>query len=125
MTNQPPPIPNAPAQPKKGWRWWQVLLAIVAGLLLLLKLAGTGSIPLEVRLLDRGIALTATNIGNGPITITDVIINDRRECKKKGSPQTLQIGEQYTYLSYGLGCNIVRVTFETDKGSSTFTFNGR
>ena len=125
MTNQPPPVPNTQAEPKKGWRWWQIVLPIIGGILLLLKFAGTGSLPLEVQLLDQGYTFTVTNIGDAPIVINDMIVNDRRECKKKDAPKTLKIGEKYMWGSYGFGCNIVRIKFETDKGTDTFAFNRR
>ncbi|WP_024576208.1 MULTISPECIES: hypothetical protein [unclassified Afipia] len=125
MTNQPPPIPTVAVQSKKSWPWWQIVLAIIVGLFLLLKLAGSGSLPLEVQLLDQGYTFTVTNIGDSPITIDDMIVNDRRECKKKEAPRTLKIGEKYMWGCYGLGCNIVRVKFETDKGTDTFAFGKR
>lgn len=81
--------------------------------------------PLEVQLLDQGYTFTVANIGDSPITIDDMVVNDRRECKKKEAPRTLKIGEKYMWGSYGFGCNIVRIKFETDKGSDTFTFNRR
>jgi hypothetical protein len=123
MSNLPPPIPTeANVSPKRKWRWWQILPLIILGIIFVVKiLANYHPISFDVRLYNDGI--TATNTGNGPITVNDVLINDRRECYAKLSkPRSLNVGEQIVAFSF---CNIVRVQIDTNSGSEIYTFSGR
>lgn len=124
----PPPLPNGgndskavAAAPRKKWPWWQKLLLIVAGAAFLIKIvASYHPIALEVRIFRDG-SVSATNTGDGPITINDILVNDQRDCRQKlPEPRVLKIGEQIGLNSM---CNIVRVKFDTDKGSETYNFN--
>ena len=83
---------------------------------------------LEVQI-DRVGTVIATNTGNQPISIKSVIVNGRKDCDVGGGfipglgpfrPKTLRVGDKTFVNSL---CNIVRVTFETDQGSATYTFN--
>jgi hypothetical protein len=131
MTDQiavPPPIP-ADTKPKRNWRRWQTALAIVAGAVLVLKIVGSyDPVSLQVQM-DRNGSLVVTNTGTKQIEIQNALVNDRKDCKvyRAGfqslsdfQPMKLQVGDRAFVTSF---CNIVRVTFETDAGSSTYTFN--
>jgi hypothetical protein len=119
----PPQIPTETfIGAKRKWRWWQVLLLVIFAAIFAIRiLASHHRISLDVRLYNDGI--TATNTGDGTITVNDVLINDRRDCYAKLSkPRPLNVGEQLIALSF---CNIVRVQIDTNKGSEIYTFNHR
>jgi hypothetical protein len=131
MTDQiavPPPIP-ANTKPKQKWRWWHTVIAIVAGAVLILKIVGSfDPVSLQVEM-DRNGSLVVTNTGSKQIEIQKAVINDRQDCKvfRAGfqlltdfQPIKLQVGDRALVTSF---CNIVRVMFKTDSGSSTYTFN--
>ena len=123
MSNVPPPGPTkATVSTRRKWRWWQILLFIILGMIFVVKiLASYHPASLDVRLYNDGI--TATNTGDAAITINDVLINGRRECYSSlPRPRPLQVGEQLIALSF---CHIVRVQIDTDKGSQTYTFSDR
>ena len=123
MSNLQPQIPTETSiGAKRKWRWWQVLLLVIFAVIFAIRiLASYHPISFDVRLYNDGI--TATNTGNGPITVNDVLINDRRECYAKLSkPRSLNVGEQVVALSF---CNIVRVQIDTNRGSEIYTFSGR
>lgn len=124
----PPTLPDA-AKPKRRWRWLKILIgASAAGLLGIVVLGSYNSVSLKVQM-DRNGSLVVTNTDSKPVEIQSVTINDRKDCAvyRTGfqtltdfKPMTLQVGDQVFMTSL---CNIVRVTFETDRGSSTFTFS--
>ena len=123
MSNLQPQIPTETSiGAKRKRRWWQVLLLIIFAVIFAIKiLASYHPISLDVRLYNDGI--TATNTGDGTITVNDVLINDRRDCYAKLSkPRPLNVGEQLIALSF---CNIVRVQIDTNKGSEIYTFSAR
>jgi hypothetical protein len=83
---------------------------------------------LEVQI-DRNGTVIVTNTGSKPIEIKSVVVNDRKDCDVGGGfmpglgafrPQTLKVGDRTLVNSM---CNIVRVTFETNRGTGTYTFN--
>jgi hypothetical protein len=131
MTDQiavPPPIPTD-TKPKRKWRWWKTALAIVLGTVFVLKIIGSyNPVSLQVQM-DRNGSLVVTNTGDKQIEIQNAVVNDRKDCKvyRAGfqslgdfEPMKLQVGDRALVTSF---CNIVRVTFETNLGSSTYTFS--
>jgi hypothetical protein len=78
-----------------------------------------------------GNLLTIQNVGNKPITIQKLLVNDRSDCSVSrfilglgpntpmGETPTLNIGDGAAWTS---NCNIVRVTVESDRGSATYFF---
>jgi hypothetical protein len=127
----PPPIPAVPTniKPKRKWRWWQTVLAVIAGIVLVFKIIGSyDPVSLQVQM-DRNGSLVVTNTGTKPIEIQKATVNDRKDCEvyRAGfqtlatfKPMTLNVGDRALVTSF---CNIVRVTFETNVGSSTYTFS--
>jgi hypothetical protein len=125
----PPPLPPHAVKPKPRWLWFRIIAGIVGGLLLLSGLFGAFTSPtLEVQI-DRIGTVIVTNTGDQPISIRSVIVNGREDCDVGGGfipglgafrPQTLKVGDKTFVNSL---CNIVRVTFETDQGSATYSFN--
>lgn len=127
----PPPIPAIPnnTKPKRKWRWWQTVLAILVGIVLVFKIIGSyDPVSLQVQM-DRNGSLVVTNTGTKPIDIKTAIVNDRKDCEvyRAGfqalnpfKPMTLNVGDRALVTSF---CNIVRVTFETNVGSATYSFN--
>ena len=123
----PPPLPNS-SKPKDKWLWLKVTGSIVGGLSLLIAIFGTnGSPSLRVKI-SQGF-VTATNIGTQPITIKRKMINDREDCfafnilgqrESLSKSETLKIGDSDIFSS---SCKIVRVRFDTDQGSETFSFD--
>lgn len=78
--------------------------------------------------------LWITNVGREPLTITQVIANNRPECPmKKGfwssdldrrtsGATTLKVGERETYISGNQNCaHLVRVEISTNAGTFEFT----
>ena len=124
----PPPLPE---KKKRSWRWLKISVWAALVLVLLLKLvASFSSLDLELTrrggfLGDDGKALEVTNVGRGPITITDIVINDREECTTtngpgdKFKPLTLRVGDKKILFSV---CQIIRATVRSDQGSGTYTF---
>lgn len=138
------------AKPKSRWRWWKILLIIIAlGWLILGLLNSYRPVQLGLRTAgaftgDDGRAIQIVNNGEKPITIRGMTVNDRDDCKittmgqeydragRAGSlmkpdaaneafkSSTLKVGDTATYIS---SCRIVRATVETDLGSATYTFN--
>src|ERR1700742_2371270 len=86
MTEQiavPPPL-AAGAKPKSRWKWWKVLIGVVAALFLLLRLLGSYHSP-DLELVRRdlfdaahdGRVLEITNVGTKPIKLIGLTVNDR------------------------------------------------
>ena len=97
----------------------------IVGLVVLLAFLGSDSdVDLRVVLrdgLDRGDrnALFVTNVGKHPVTITDIVVNDRKDCSVVTLPKTLQIGDEGLFAS---SCKVVRITVVTDGGQESFSF---
>ena len=125
----PPPLPQHPLKRTDPWLWLKIGTGIVGGFLLLSGLFGAyTSPPLELQI-DRIGTVIVTNTGDQPIVIKGVIVNGRKDCDVGGGfipglgafrPQTLKVGDK-TFVNSP--CNIVRVTFETNQGSATYSFN--
>lgn len=123
----PPPLPK-----KRSWKWLKVTVWTALAVVLLLKLfASFSSLDLELTRKnafrgDDGKALEVTNVGRSPITITDIIINERGDCTtaadptQKFKPLTLRVGDKKVLFS---DCQIVRATVQSDLGSGTYSFN--
>lgn len=84
---------------------------------------------LEVELHRDRLSFSVRNVGNGPVTINDIGVNDRPDCSpgdmfswvpnKKFPPKVLQIGDAWIRVT---PCQVVRVKVTTDKETSTFSF---
>lgn len=128
-SNLPPPMPAPGAiKTKRKWGWLKITLAIVLGAIFILKILGSyRPIQLEVRRTGvinaaAGDTLGVLNVGSKPITITNVTINERDDCRKnqKSESVTLKVGEEQFF--YGT-CLIVRATVETTDGSASYSFS--
>ncbi|ANW00083.1 hypothetical protein [Bradyrhizobium icense] len=112
-----------------GW----LTLGLV-GLIVLAVFADEQSTPLEVRRIDNfvrgdGQGIEIVNIGQAPITIKKVQVNERAEClatpgfvfgSRGGDfPMTLKIGDKVTAIG---SCRAIRVTIVTDKQSVSYSF---
>jgi len=124
---------------KRRLRWGAGIFVIGAVLRGCAALLGSGTdFQVETSALGFGgkgitITITITNIAKEAVTVTDLIVNDRSDCKVSRSgivnnngyaalgqvptKSTLKVGDQMTWSS---GCNVVRVTVKTDQGSDTF-----
>jgi hypothetical protein len=136
MTDQtsPMPPPLQAAKPK-GRRWFKIFMGVCAAIFLivnLIKIAGS-QIDLELTrqgafLADDGKAVEITNVGNKPVNITGIKINDRDDCKAGpltlgagggNFPVTLKVGDKQMFIS---SCRIIRANVKTDSGSGTYSF---
>jgi hypothetical protein len=115
------------AAPKKRWRWWQILLAVIGGAFVL-SLFG-GSPGLKVTLVG-GDQLQVLNVGQKAVDIQRVQVNDRDECKvttllNLANPNA-QIFPVHLEVGGGIGlvsfCHVVRANFSTSAGSATYEF---
>ena len=137
-------------KPKSRWRWWKIILVIIGLAWLILGVLNSYR-PVQLGLKtsgafsgDDGKAIQSVNNGEKPITITGMTVNDRDDCKvttpsqeydragrlgsfAKPDPANdvfkssiLKVGDTTSYIS---SCRVVRVTVETDLGSTTYTFN--
>jgi hypothetical protein len=124
------------AKPKRKWRWLKFLVGTVAATFLAISLLGIYNSPkLEVRrqgaiLSDDGKVLEVINVGSKPITLIKIGVNERSDCKisrfslvndSSPLPAELKIGDKLMLIS---SCRIIRTTFDTDQGSSTYSFSG-
>lgn len=79
----PPPIPAIPTstKPKRKLRWWQTVLAMLVGIVLVFEIIGSyDPVSLQVQM-DRNDSPVVTNTGTKPIDILTAIINDRKDCE--------------------------------------------
>lgn len=120
-------------EPNRKWRWWHVGLAGFGAIILLSLLFGSGgTLKLRVTTSEAGGGykrVQAVNVGEKPIDVTDLRINDRGECGPRPLPlsdptdpfQTvkLQIGETAGWFTV---CRVVRATFTSNSGSATYEF---
>jgi hypothetical protein len=123
--------------PHKTWWYGGSIIAVVLGLIA--ASGGGDSDSLEVTrtdffLLHDNAAIVVTNIGNKPIKITSMTVNDRDDCKvhrlfpllgldpnaPPSFPAELKIGDKAQFSS---GCATIRTTITTDNGSYTYKFN--
>lgn len=78
---------------------------------------------LEVKV--ESVWLTITNVGTRPLTIRDINVNGRSECRltffggREFSPLTLNVGDA---ISLASACGIVRATIKTGQKTLTYTF---
>ncbi len=119
-----------------------VLGKILLGLLLAMLGAGAFLIyaaisddPLELEVTLNNVFIgdrtlvTVRNKGSKPITIKKVIVNDRTDCQVKIF-QDVFFGTKFDTIKLDIGdaallrssCGVVRAKFETDQGSSTYSF---
>jgi hypothetical protein len=129
-SNLPPPIPAESAiETKPRWSWWKITLAVIFCAVFVLKILGSYK-PIELEVRRTGLINAATgnmievlNVGGKPITITNVTINERTDCRQnqKSESVTLKVGEN-TFFSGT--CFIVRATIETSDGSASYSFSG-
>lgn len=125
----PPPLPPHALRPKPKWLWFRIIGGLLGSFILLSGLFNAFTSPtLEVQIDGIGTVI-ATNTGDQPISITSVVVNGRKDCDVGGGfipglgpfrPKTLKVGDKTFVNSL---CNIVQITFETDQGSATYTFN--
>jgi hypothetical protein len=131
--NSPPPMPNPTVKQKGKWRKTKIALGIVLGVVITFKIVSSvSSVDLELtRKYSDGTVIEILNVGSNPIKVTNVVINDRPDCKvalfdllkdSKGVPADLKVGDKIELWSPG--CRIIRANVETDKGSRTYTFSG-
>ena len=93
----------------------------------------SSDLPLEVMIQGQGLSIE--NVGDLPIVIKEVGVNNLPECRPKQytdqllanplsnspqQPQKLKTGEKAVWLTQ---CNIVNVEVVTDQGSETFSGN--
>jgi hypothetical protein len=148
QTTAPPPLPQGMKKPTRYKKIRIVLFTIAVlwiGSRLLSYLSALGSPDLAVQLGDYN-SLTLTNTGSQPVTIKDVVVNGRSDCKTYTAflggkrvtsglaegmvsggvptfvPTELKVGDQLHVSTRD--CNVVRAEIETDQGSATYTFNG-
>ncbi len=125
-TPAPPPLPK-----KRSWRWFKITVGILFGLILLVKiLVSFSSLDLELTRKDAwrhddGKGLEIVNVGRSPITITDIVINERSDCALATGPDgklrfTLGVGDKRLL---GSQCQIIRAHIQSDQGTSTYSFN--
>jgi hypothetical protein len=127
---------------KNEKKFFWVLGAVGAAIALLVLAYAIGTdVELDVRVTS-GNFINITNVGSTPLTIRKISINERREClagsfmeqlarmeghsefrdKNNSLPRKLQVGDD---MQVGSDCTVVRITFDTDLGSATYTFDQR
>jgi hypothetical protein len=134
-SNLPPPLPTeSNAKPQRTWRWLKIAAAITLGLVLIVKIISSSNFSsMELQLTREysdGTVVRIINVGDAPIRILKVTVNDRADCKvglldllrdSKGVPADLNIGDKLELWSPS--CPIIRAHVETDKGSKTYRFS--
>ena len=128
----PPPITTSNVKPKRKWGWLKTSLAVIATVVFAFKILNSlavsaSPIQLEVRRTGAytdaaGNVLKVLNVGSKPITITNVTINERQECRQnqKFKSVTLKVGDEQFFAG---SCYIVRATIETTDGSESYSFS--
>jgi hypothetical protein len=116
--------------------WVYVGLFLLAGVVLMLPLFDRSpsnlrvvSYPARVSFpLTLSPRLTITNIGDHPVRIFDIAINDRKDCSTSDDvfsqadsrfPVELKVGDTGTWFTT---CGIVRATVKTSDGTATYSF---
>lgn len=100
------------------------ILAVLAILVLVSGLARWAANETSVELVvsDRGIlGIWIKNVGQGPVEIRDVVINDRVECTKPQAAAVLKVGDIMRWPSDCL--SKARAMIKTDQGNFTYTFD--
>jgi hypothetical protein len=110
-----------------------IVVAAFWGLTNLTLVSRDADLPLQVMIQGQGLSIQ--NVGDQPITINEVGVNNLPECRPKQytdqllanpllnipqQPQKLRTGEKAVWLTQ---CNIVKVEVVTDQGSETFSDN--
>jgi hypothetical protein len=139
-TDQNSFVTEPSSAPRRGitGRPMRILLYIVLGIIGVVvvfgMLGGGGdSLKVEWKEILRGTkVVSVTNIGDKPITITNVVVNDRKDCKvqrathiDQDNPSSLvsklDIGDYDWFVS--ITCIPIRTTITTTDGSYTYSFN--
>jgi hypothetical protein len=105
-------------------------IVIIAGSIFLLFVMNLGDVSSsslndDISVNFMGAFVFVTNVGHEPVTVLDVDINDRQECKptnaatgkKAGQPYRLKVGD---YIAWNGPCPIVRALIKTDHGNATY-----
>jgi hypothetical protein len=110
-----------------------LVVAAFCGFTSLALVSRDADLPLQVMIQGQGLSIQ--NMGDRPITINQVGVNNLPECRPKQytdqllanplsnipqQPQKLRTGEKAVWLTQ---CNIVNVEVVTDQGSETFSDN--
>jgi len=105
----------------KGTKSILAVLAIVVFVFGLARWAANET-SVELVVSDRGIlGIWIKNVGQGPVEIRDVVINDRAECTKPQPAAVLKVGDIMRWPSECL--SKARATIKTDQGSFTYSFS--
>lgn len=121
-------------QPLRKWRWWHIVIAVLAVLIIVSLFGGSSSPKMKVTVLRQGAGgfqrVEAVNTGDKAVTITGLVVNDRPDCRVVAFDQLtvenptfnatrLEIGEGNTWFT---PCRVVRAAFTTSLGSGTYEF---
>ena len=100
-----------------------VILLVLVGLLILTGVAiGVSDGDDDLAVIAEKNLIKITNVGDGSVEITNLLINDRKECASidlLAGGTILKVGDERLYIS---PCNVVRATVTTKTGSNTYTF---
>jgi hypothetical protein len=144
--------------PSRRWRWWCTFSTVLSVIVILACFLPSfnisipsanvlipGAEQLDLKIHGDSLYLYVTNVGEGPVTITAITVNNRDDCpvrpeifeppgpgtsnifdrfdrqfEQPFTAQTIKVGDTASFVHR---CRMVRVVITTDQGSETFTLS--